>query len=97
MKAEGIGGELLVGGYQHAAYLGPWRLGPSDSGPDHWKIVAQLVHVDSYWITQSPVRVVLRLGDLEWSWDDVQFDPDNPSASIVSGMPREGVRVVRGG
>jgi hypothetical protein len=93
MRAEGIGGELLVAGYQHAAFLGPWRLGPSDSGPDDSKIVAQIAHLDTYWITQRPIRVVLRLGKFEWSWDDVRFEPGSSlTAMVVSGQPRESVR-----
>jgi hypothetical protein len=90
MRAEGFGGELLVGGYQHAAYLGAWNLNVIEDRPDGWRITAALVGVNDYWITQRPMRVVLRLGGLEWSWDDVDFDG---SIIIVQGRPREGVVV----
>lgn len=91
MRAEGFGGELLAGGYQHAASLGSWSLDASDDQADGWRIVTSFTNTDDYWITQGPMRVVLKLGDLEWSWDDVEFN--GSSVIIVSGRPREGVVV----
>ena len=88
MKAAGIGGELRVG-YQRAARLGQWSLASAGEGSDHWLISVQLAQRDEFWMEQNPSRVVLELGELSWTWDNIEFD--GSSLIRVSGPPREGV------
>ncbi len=94
MNATGVGGELLVSGHQYAARLGTWSLAPIDSGSEDYRVVVELTHTNAYWIDQRPIRLVLWLGDLSWSWDDVRFDQTANSSLtvIVSGEPRESMR-----
>jgi len=86
MQAAGVGGELRVG-YQRAARLGSWSLRPA--GEDESIISAQVVERDEFWMDQNPRRVVLEMGELSWTWDNIEFD--GGSVIRVSGAPLQGV------
>lgn len=85
-QISGHGGEVLVGGYQSAGKIGPWSLAQSETG---WTVHVTLVRRDPYWIERRPMRLVLELGHLSWSWDDVHFDGNQ--IFVVTGAPREGI------
>lgn len=91
MEAEGVGGELRCG-YALAARLGGWRLAAAALG-EQSVVRAELHNIDPYWITQRPLTLSLRLGDLSWSWDDVQVEGGELR---LAGAPREGVKVLHG-
>jgi hypothetical protein len=84
VKASGHGGALLAGGYEPAATIEDWSLAPI--GPDEYQIKVQLVGVHTWWITQRPMSIALRLGNRTWRWDGVHLDV--PAGEIlVRGNP----------
>lgn len=85
MKASGLSGELRVG-YQPAAILGEWT-----AEITHGSVVeARVNRVDSFWITQSPISLVLHVGEHQrFRWDGVQPQFSNGSLKIeVATRPR---------
>jgi hypothetical protein len=84
LGAEGIGGELRYS-YQWAAQLGVWTL---EQSPGGWVIQAQIVRRNSYWLEQRPLSLVLYIGNLRWTWRDVELTGDTIH---VSSAPEEGV------
>lgn len=93
MRAEGVGGELRHG-YAVVARLGPWKLEPADERADQHVVSIRPAKLDPYLRDQRPLRLMLRVGGLTWTWDDA--DLIDGGRVLIAGAPVEGVKVLNG-
>lgn len=86
-SASGHSGALRLG-YKDVAELGPWQLQLAPSLPRRYVVSAAVVDRSEYWSTQRPLTLVLRVGEADWEWRDVDpvLGPDTMRAEL-SGMP----------
>lgn len=89
MQAEGFGGEVRAG-YAIAARIEYWRLVPNVDGRH---VVSGDIRPDRFLIQREPLKLILRLGDLSWTWEDAKFENGRV---LIEGAPVEGVKVLNG-
>lgn len=80
MRFSGTSGNLYVG-YQEAARLGAWTITPAGRGS--FSFEAEILSSRAYWMTQRPMKLVIGLGRVEWSWNDVQLDHDGQRVRVA--------------
>ena len=89
MRISGGSGALRVG-YHEAARLASWAV--ESRPPDVCDVTAQVVEVSTFWVTQKPLDLVLRVGTTEWLWPDVNVGAvtvgDESLTLTVRGFPR---------
>ena len=81
VTAKGHHGELRWV-YHRAATFGPWSyVGHGRTGT----LTAQIVSVDEYRMSQSPLIAVVPAGHAEWRWNvtDLQINGDTLTASVA--------------
>jgi hypothetical protein len=54
-----------------AATLRTWRLAARDDEPHTWTLTATAVEVNTFYLSQSPLALSLRVGSRTWRWSDV--------------------------
>jgi hypothetical protein len=57
-----------------AASLVSWRLAARDDEPHTWDLTATAGNVNSFYVTQSPLSLSLRVGSRNWRWSDVVLE-----------------------
>ncbi len=57
-----------------AATLKAWRLAACDDVPQAWTLTATAVDVNTFYVTQTPLTVSLRVGSRNWRWSDVVLE-----------------------
>jgi hypothetical protein len=57
-----------------AATLRSWRLQAREDEPQSWTLTGVAVNVNSFYITQTPLSVSLRVGSRNWRWNDVVLE-----------------------
>jgi hypothetical protein len=57
-----------------AAHLRAWRLDPVDDAPMTWTLTGTAVNVNTFYMTQTPLSVSLRVGSRNWRWHDVVLE-----------------------
>lgn len=80
MELRGQRGELRVG-YVLAARLGPW-LAQLEAGSG--EVTASVSTVDTYWITQTPMTLILWLGHARWEWSAVAVTIEGRSVRVAT-------------
>ena len=69
-RASGPSGLLRVG-YQVAAEIGPWDITLAPRLPRSFLFIGRLGRAHAYWMTQTPLDLMVALGSVEWLWRDV--------------------------
>lgn len=82
MRASGSAGLLRVG-YQQAAVLGQWTVELEHRLPRAYVLRARILSEHSFWITQRPIDVVLRLAGVDWIWRDIGMERDADGRVVV--------------
>lgn len=83
-RVRGESGELRVC-YQHAATLGAWSMEPA--GRRTYAFVGKVLSEHSYWMTQRPLDLALRLGSTEWLWRDVSIQRSGDELRVELSEP----------
>lgn len=71
--ATGIQGAVKFGPVQ-AATLKSWRLVARGDESCVWTLTATAVDVNTFYVTQTPLTVSLRVGSRNWRWSDVVLE-----------------------
>lgn len=88
MQASGYGGELKVA-YQPAARLGAWNIRPIPDDPmERHRVEARIETRDPFWLEQGPDTLILEVGQMTWTWKNVEFNGVN--IVDVEGPPEQG-------
>ncbi len=86
-EATGVHGVVKYGPVP-AATLKAWRLAARDDAPHSWTLTATAEDVNTFYSTQTPLTVSLRVGSRMWRWRDVVLEfAGGTVRGIVSGRP----------
>ncbi len=91
MRAEGRSGKLFHG-YAVAASLDHWVLEAHPTRDDTFTVRANM-RADDFLVARMPLRLVLEVGTVHWTWDDARIIGGR---IVVEGRPLEGVVVLDG-
>jgi hypothetical protein len=71
--ATGVQGVVKFGSIP-AATLRTWRLQAREGESHVWTLTGIAFNVNSFYITQTPLSVSLRVGSRNWRWRDVVLE-----------------------